>query len=721
MMKDNNRFSALCTRAMLLIFAVATLTILTGCAAGRAYDKGLLLDSNGDKERAIMHFQTAVDLAPENVQYKKTLLKAKTERSQYYFQKAQTSRSAKRLASAEKLYVKSTEYNHGNADSIRGLDLVRKEIATSEAIRSEALGLARDKKWDGAVKRMRVAWEQNDELPNGASDLARLLKSAARAHVAIAAKWANEAKWVDVALEANRALKFQPNDADAKALLAEVGRQNRYNALIAEGDGLMEKTKSREALACYFKAKKVNARGRSPARRITKAKVAILRENIREGKKLLGKGEHCAALSLFREGKELVPQDETIIGLVKDTTRMVVRKDLAEAAKSMRSGQLEKAYVHYLLVLGCDEENEFASEGLEDCLVRLREKVTYRVGLLGVKADAKYRQHAERLEAILAEKAMEDLPDYVQFLETHDVVKVLKAQTKATAPRINAMIAAKLLYASLRTKKKRTTGSSKFQKGVRSVKNPNYDKVVAEVQTAQAEYTSAQEARIAANAASNMFGAMAGAAGGGMGDTMGMGATMSAAGSAAERSALSELQSAQIKLRQTPQRISVPNMVTHKYPIIFVTTTANVSARVKIVDTQTKKRHFSGTLHGKWEAHDKYIKEDRARNVPEDLLDIPEPEEMNEHAVASIATQVKVKIAKLIVQHGQNLANDAKRAIKKRDTAAAIRPAVHYLLTYPKGDKHSLEMMNVLQNHIGPMSTVVDLPKLIKKHGRLDW
>jgi general secretion pathway protein D len=95
---------------------IATFLLIGGCAADRAYQEGTAAIAAGNYRLGLSKLGEAATLAPDNIQYRSTLLSSKERAMQQLVQRADDAKNRDDLAEARKLYVQALQVEPGNAN-----------------------------------------------------------------------------------------------------------------------------------------------------------------------------------------------------------------------------------------------------------------------------------------------------------------------------------------------------------------------------------------------------------------------------------------------------------------------------------------------------------------------------------------------------------------------------------------------------------------------------
>src|ERR1700720_2739282 len=76
------------------ILAAIALLLIASCASYNAYEKGRTAERTKDWDQAVIQYQKALELNPDNMRYTMDLQRAKLEASRVHFEKGKTLRAA---------------------------------------------------------------------------------------------------------------------------------------------------------------------------------------------------------------------------------------------------------------------------------------------------------------------------------------------------------------------------------------------------------------------------------------------------------------------------------------------------------------------------------------------------------------------------------------------------------------------------------------------------
>jgi general secretion pathway protein D len=147
------------------------LLLLAGCAAQRSYREGMDLMREGRYEEGVRKLEAANQLSPDNIEYRKDLLRAREQGANLLIQLGNNSRVAEQYDAAEQAYERARRVDPGNGRAEVGLQGVRMDRRHA-AILEEARAAFDAGDWDGATQQLRRILIEN---PNhrAAADLQR--------------------------------------------------------------------------------------------------------------------------------------------------------------------------------------------------------------------------------------------------------------------------------------------------------------------------------------------------------------------------------------------------------------------------------------------------------------------------------------------------------------------------------------------------------------------
>jgi general secretion pathway protein D len=128
--------------------------LLAGCAAQRSYREGMDLVSAGRYEQAVSKLEEAQRLAPENIEYRKDLLRAREQGANLLIQAGNNARVAEQYDAAEEAYQQARRVDPSNGRAEVGLQSVRMDRAHA-AILDEARAAFGKSDWEGATAQLR--------------------------------------------------------------------------------------------------------------------------------------------------------------------------------------------------------------------------------------------------------------------------------------------------------------------------------------------------------------------------------------------------------------------------------------------------------------------------------------------------------------------------------------------------------------------------------------
>jgi general secretion pathway protein D len=128
--------------------------LLAGCAAQQAYREGMDQMSAGRYEQAVRKLEEAQRLAPENIEYRKDLLRAREQGANLLIQAGNNARVSEQYDAAEEAYQQARRVDPSNGRAEVGLQSVRMDRAHA-AILDEARAAFAKSDWDGATTQLR--------------------------------------------------------------------------------------------------------------------------------------------------------------------------------------------------------------------------------------------------------------------------------------------------------------------------------------------------------------------------------------------------------------------------------------------------------------------------------------------------------------------------------------------------------------------------------------
>src|ERR671912_2251295 len=93
---------------------VLALALITGCAAGRAFQSGEERARVGDWDSAVTYYRTAVQADPDKPEYRIALERAMLNASRFHFDSARALEAKDQLDAALVEYRRTVEFDPGN-------------------------------------------------------------------------------------------------------------------------------------------------------------------------------------------------------------------------------------------------------------------------------------------------------------------------------------------------------------------------------------------------------------------------------------------------------------------------------------------------------------------------------------------------------------------------------------------------------------------------------
>ena len=127
--------------------------LLAGCAAQQAYREGLDLLRQGRYEDSVQKLEEANRLAPDNVEYRKDLLRAREQGANLLIQAGNNARVAQQFDAAEEAFQQARRVDPSNGRAEVGVESVRMDRRHA-AILEEARATFGKSDWDGATAQL---------------------------------------------------------------------------------------------------------------------------------------------------------------------------------------------------------------------------------------------------------------------------------------------------------------------------------------------------------------------------------------------------------------------------------------------------------------------------------------------------------------------------------------------------------------------------------------
>lgn len=449
---------------------------------------------------------------------------------------------------------------------------------------------------------------------------------------------------------------------------------------------------------------------------------------IAHGEALLDEDSHRKAVLEFRASKEVLSDYGNIDDLLREAAAPLTRKHL-KTAKEFEARELPgNALVQYVIAAGYNPDSPDVREGMAKCSQELRDETKYAVGLVGFKAsEGKEAGFAQRLGARVTNHLLRVKPPNVSVIDREDLEKILQEQDLSLSdlvdPRfriergkirgIDAIVVGKLLECNVIQPDKSVTsyGESTYQRGRKTVPNPDYTKAKANVDNATSQLTEAERRYLLAKQvyeeakkreASSWI-------------LIPLKAKMDSAESELNQ-AKDRLENARHVLSRTSQIMQVPNMLKHKYSIYTIKKQGRIVASVKVLDAMVAESLHSETIQGISNASGKYIRADPAHNVNGVDPELPDDPAMQERAFEQAAENLDACIERAIFKHGHRFLVNARSAEVSGKHEAAVENCVKYLFAYPVGVGDTAGMLIRLQKAFAGAIGSDELAGLMRAH-----
>jgi len=712
-------------RARVFLSGLAVLSVLwggAGCAHQKAYKKGTKLSEEGRYERAIEKLEEAVALAEKGhsektaQRYREKLEAVKKEAAPFFYQQAEDCFTRADLGAAQMLIERCIEYCPQEQSYRAFRQRLEQAMADAERLRAEALSLAEQGQWPGALARMGEALSLYKTLPGGRGDLTQIKERAYQHHLARAQDRLRGNDLEAAQAEAQTALGYRDNGREAQSVVRTVRDRREAAGLVVRGRTLLAGGDCEEALRVLERAQQLHPEHAELPDLLGRARRAVCDRWIAQGRRAMEAGEHAAALGLFRRSHGLLKGHGGVDALMAEARARLATGHLEASREYLTAGISGGAVLHAAAALGY-QPNEFeARRQLGLCAGQVRQDVLYTIEFAGFEAAPEHESIANAVASATLEHLTRVRPANVLLVEPAQSQAGPDPQNPKPGEGADAVLVGQVLEGRVIQESKQTgEGESIYQDGFRAEPNPAYvaaavvvDAALADLERSRRRLAEA-EARLARYEHADPDDAAAQAR------------KRKARADVAESrqrlvNAATDIGAAELRLAATPQEVLIPNMVTHAYPIQTVTWTARVNCMLKMADGATGDLILAEGFEATHQRSDHFVPADPARNVPEDPLDMPDDATLIEEAVRSLVAKLKRPLEAACKRHGHRFVVRMRRAEAAGAAGEAVDNAVKYLFAYPTGDKETSKMVKFLRDYLGAEDELIDIRKPLREY-----
>jgi tetratricopeptide (TPR) repeat protein len=706
----------------ILLYLVSLLVLVTaaGCAYEKAYDRGMELAQQGQYERAVAELQNAIRLAEDKhagdtaARYRESLEEVKRAAGQFYYRQAQSQFEQADLAAAQSSIDRAIGYCPQDTAYPALRQRIGSAIASAEAIRTEALSLARQRQWRPAVERMNEALRIHRTLPGAEAELKSIRERAYQYYLAQAQDKLLNNDLDGAETQAQSALSYIDSGREARSLLQTVVNRRQASSLIANGRGLLERGEPEEALHAFEQAQ-----ARYPSQAdlpglLAKARQAACDHWIAQGRQAMDAGQFPAAIRLFQKSRNVLRDYGNSDALITDAKSRLAAVHLEVSRRCLQSGASGSAAFQAAVALGYKSSFPEAQSQLGQCLAQVHQDISYTIEFVGFESPAEHPTVGGTLSSI----ALEHL-SHVQSPNIRIEARIGRPAAGGPAGPGRASVMGQVLDCRV-TADTRHIGDAEsiYQDGFRRERNPEHVKASAEVDAAT------QDLERAKKQLANAEAELAKYEHADRSDREAMDRKRKAEAAVAEAKqhlakAATRVGIAQGRLAATPREVLVPNMVRYVYPIQTMTWTAHVAIAVRMVDADTGELVLADQMEGEQMYSDRFVAADPVRKVPEDPLVLPETERLLEMAVGSMADKLRQSLTTACNRHGQRFFILMQRAQNAGDTMHAADAGMKYLFAYPTGGAETSRTINLLHGYLGDEDGLVDMQDLLQTRCRV--
>jgi len=387
---------------------VLVLALAAGCdRALETYKQASMHLEQGSYEQAVAEFDQALALCRQQGNkpcdlYEARLAEAKGIAAEHFFGRAQTALAETDLGAAQQHLARALHYRPGDARYAALQTQILHEIAQAEDLRRRALELAHGQLWDQAIETLQRALARYRSMPSGQRDLNDIRHRAYQFFCTAAQAHLTEGDWDNAVAQAGRALTYEPNGRDAKAVIAQVGDYRQALDLIEEARAQLDSGAEPEAtLSLLDRARRLYPSHPQVPGLLRRAREAVCDIRIGRAEALIDAARIHEALDLLESSQGLLPD-------YRDTAARIgqVRRALAEhfvdRARTMRQNDLHgNALLDGLLALSYRPDMPEAVAEVHAATVVLRQQTVFALGYVGFGAAPRHGPLAEAFDAAL--------------------------------------------------------------------------------------------------------------------------------------------------------------------------------------------------------------------------------------------------------------------------------------------------------------------------------
>ena len=708
--------------SILLCLAATPILITMGCdQALETYKQGCIHLEQGGYEQAVAEFDQALALCRQQGNkpcdlYQAKLAEAKSMAAEHFFALAQKALAETDLGLSQERVARALHYLPGEARFTAMQAQTVSQIAQAEDLRRRALALADQQQWDQAIQTLQQALGRYRSLPNGSRDLSSVRHRAYAFYCNAAHACLARDDWDGAVSEANRALSYEPNGSDAKAVIDQVADYRQAVKLIGEARvRLQNASDPQDTLSMLERAQRLYPSHPEVSGLLRAATEGVCDEKIDRAEELIDAGRIHDALDLLEDSNRILN------GYRDASSRFAqVRQALAEhfvtRARTMReSNQHASALLDGLLALSYVPDLPEATAEVHAATVLLREQSVYSVGYVGFGAALVHRRTADALDAGLLVHLQTVKPpnvvlvDSMPFRRTLGLIAGNIIEVHITDPRlqsarprnVDAFLIGQVLDRHIDVHQTTEYATSTYVSRTNTLPNPEHVDAVEHVQSLTNQLADVE--RRLAEARRRPTGSRLRPI------RLRKGQTPPAEPPADSLDSLqAEIKDLSIRLAAARSRVATlpshlrrPVEAEHRYPVVDVAKTARLVCAVRFVDAATGRVLHASQIVGEHTVHDRVVQPDPAHGVAPDPLELPGDIELTDVALQDALEQLYRFAEHFVWRAAERFVEPMRQARHAGQTDQALEYAVRHMFARPVRTPASDEALACLREAAG--------------------
>jgi tetratricopeptide (TPR) repeat protein len=723
------------------ILLIATILFSASCdSMKKHYKKGNRYLEEGRYDEAVRELSEALDKCEEKddepcTMYQDRLAYAKRRAGEHHYATAQKRFAEKDLDQALKAVDQAIHYAPQETAYATYRQTILAAVESAEQLRSQALSLADQGKWDEAIDTMQQALGNNRSLSGGQGDLQQIKRRAHDHYLNLAQQELEKENWDEALTQANRALGYDAQSRRAQELVTQVNNRREARRLISQAKGMLDTGGDPQQVISILE----RARGLDPAHReldglLLQGRQRLCDQKIAQARQALQRQEFQRALDLLAESKKILKTHGDVDGLIQTATLDLSRWHRENANGYQQRGLAGNALLHYLSAIHYHPNDQQNRDGIAGAVADLREAIRYSVGFVGFRSSWQNRHLAARLETATLEALHQIKPPNVSIVDRQalapllrninlhipDIVAMEFHLEPGRLQEVDGLLLGQILERRITTEKSTTNGKSTYRSGSRMGPNPDYEQARAEVDAAADALAQARERLRTARIEAARFPVPPPA--------NEKPAQRNRRREAMQRLARAEqrvadarraLEAAEDRLTRTPRRIRVPVIVEYHYPITHVTKIASLVCFLKVVDSATGEILFAEEIAGEYVATDASSVGDPVHNVPNDPLTLPSDDYLTDQAVIAAIDAISHSLYSILPAHGKRFSILQRKAAVRGDEENAVENGMLYLWAYPVVTPETNSIVNYIETIVKKRNQGVsfDVKPLLHQYG----